>query len=353
MRRRFKLLCLSLAAAVGLMSVALAVEQARSPAQAAPSQAAPQTASAPTAATRPPPVPLLWKVSDRDNSVYLLGSFHLLKADDYPISGDIDQAFAGADRIVFEVPPEQMLDPAMGQKFLAAAGYADGRTLSQVLPPAMREKFNRILAQRGASIAQFDAYEPWFVNLSLMLGVSQQMGFRPDKGLDQVLMQQAIAGNKATGGLESIDLQLGVLDSTPMDEQVKSLKEFLDKPTEMPGMLSDLHNAWRDGDLAKLDTLTREEMREKTPETYRIVNVERNDAWVPQIQQMLDGQKKGDTMVVVGALHLLGEDGLVEKLRAKGYTVERVCSACAPEADAPQGAPGNTSANSSVNSSTK
>ena len=325
MRRRLKLLCLSLAAAVGLMSVALAVEQARTQSTPAPAAIG---ASAPAKA---PPVPLLWKVSDRDNAVYLLGSFHLLKADDYPLSGDIDQAFAATDRIVFEVPPEQMLDPAMAQKFLAAAGYADGRTLSQVLPPTLREKFNRILAQRGASIAQFDAYEPWFVNLSLMLGVSQQMGFRPDKGLDQVLMQQALAARKPTGGLESIDLQLSVLDSTPMDEQVKSLKEFLDKPTEMPGMLSDLHSAWRDGDLARLDTLTREEMREKTPQTYRIVNVERNDAWVPQIQQMLDGQKKGDTMVVVGALHLLGEDGVVEKLRAKGYSVERVCSVCAPE----------------------
>ena len=55
----------------------------------------------------------------------------------------------------------------------------------------MREKFNRILAQRGASIAQFEDYEPWFVNLSLMLGLSQQMGFRPDQGLDNYLMQQA------------------------------------------------------------------------------------------------------------------------------------------------------------------
>jgi len=325
MRRRLKLLCLSLAAVVGLMSVAFAVEQARSPAPAAPA------ASAAPAPAKAPPVPLLWKVSDRDNAVYLLGSFHLLKSDDYPLSGDIDQAFASADKVVFEVPPEQMMDPAMAQKFLAAAGYADGRTLSQVLPPTLREKFKRILAQRGASIAQFDSYEPWFVNLSLMLGVSQQMGFRPDQGLDQVLMQRALAGGKPTGGLESIDLQLGVLDSTPMDEQVTSLKEFLDKPTDMPGMLSDLHNAWRDGDLPRLDTLTREEMRDKTPQTYRIVNVERNDAWVPQIQQMLDGQKKGDTLVVVGALHLLGEDGVVEKLRAKGYTVERVCSVCAPE----------------------
>lgn len=323
--RRLKLLCLSLLAAAGLMSVAVAVEQARSPVP-------PVAAAAPATLAKAPPVPLLWKVSDRDNAVYLLGSFHLLKPDDYPVSPDIDDAFARSDKVVFEVPPEELLDPSMAQKFVAAAGFADGSTLSKVLPGAMREKFNRILAQRGASIAQFDAYEPWFVNLSLMLGISQQMGFRPEQGLDQYLIAQASAAKKATGGLESIETQLQVLDSTPMDEQIVSLKEFIDKPTEMPGMLADLHEAWRDGDLARLDELTREEMRDKTPQTYRIVNVERNDAWVPQIQQMLDGARQGQTLVVVGALHLLGEDGVVEKLRAKGYTVERVCSACATPA---------------------
>lgn len=321
--RRLKILGLSLLAAAGLMSVALAVEQAKAPAPSPVASVAPAKA---------PPVPLLWKVSDRDNAVYVLGSFHLLKQDDYPVSGDIDRAFEASDKVVFEVPPEEMSDPAMAQKFLAAAGYADGRTLSQVLPASLREKFNRILAQRGVSIAQFDGYEPWFVNLSLMLGISQQMGFRPEQGLDQYLMQQALAKGKQTGGLESIDTQLQVLDSTPMAEQVASLKEFLDKPTEMPGMLGDLHDAWRSGDIARLDTLSREDMLEKTPQTYRLINVERNDAWVPQIQQMLDGAKKGETLVVVGALHLLGDDGVIEKLRAKGYAIERVCSACAPPA---------------------
>jgi uncharacterized protein YbaP (TraB family) len=317
--RRLKMFCLTLLAVAGLASVALAVEHVAVP------QRAPQP---PAGAVKAPPVPLLWKVSDADNSVYLLGSFHLLRGDDYPLSPDIDSAFAASDKVVFEVPPEQMLDPAMAQKFLTAAGYSDGRTLTQVLPAALREKFARILAQRGASIAQFDAYEPWFINLSLMLGMSQQLGFSPEKGMDQYLMQRAAAANKPTSGLESIDLQLQVLDASPMDEQIVSLKEFLDKPLEMPGMLGDVHSAWRDGDVARLDKLTRDEMREKTPQTYRMVNVERNQAWLPQIQAMLDNAKKGDTLVVVGALHLLGDDGIVGKLREKGYKVERVCSAC-------------------------
>jgi uncharacterized protein YbaP (TraB family) len=290
---------------------------------------------APATVAKAPPVPLLWKVSDGDNAVYLLGSFHLLKADDYPLSGDIDTAFDDVDKVVFEVPPEQMTDPATQQKVLAAAGFGDDRKLSQVLPADLREKLSRIMAMSGASMATVDGYEPWYVNLSLLMGVSQSMGFSPDKGLDQYLMQQAGATNKPTGGLETMDLQLQVLDSSPMPEQIASLREFLDRPQDMPAMLTDLHQAWRDGDVARLDKLSREEMREKTPQTYRMVNVERNDAWVPLIRKMLDGVKKGDTMVVVGALHLLGEDGVIEKLRSKGYRIERVCTACAGAASPP------------------
>ncbi|MBF6024352.1 TraB/GumN family protein [Lysobacter niastensis] len=321
MSRSFKKIGLT-ALAIAALSSAAAVAVTQQGAAPAVAQAATVTAA------KAPPVPLLWKVSDRDNAVYLLGSFHLLKADDYPLSNDIDTALAAADKVVFEVPPEQVTDPATGEKFRVAAGFADGRTLSQVLPADMREKLSRIMAMSGASIDQLDSYEPWFVNLSLMLGVSQSLGFSPDKGLDQYLMQQAAAVNKPTGGLETMELQFQVLDSAPMTEQISSLREFLDRPQDMPGMLTDLHQAWRDGNVARLDELSRKEMQEKTPQTYRQINIERNDAWVPKIRGMLDGVKKGDTLVVVGALHLLGQDGVVEKLRGHGYTIERVCTAC-------------------------
>lgn len=285
--------------------------------------------TAPAAAAKAPPVPLLWKVSDADNAVYLLGSFHLLRPDDYPLSADIDQAFAASGKVLFEVSPEEMFDPTVGQRFMQRARYQDGRTLSQVLPADLREKLNRVLAKNGRALSQVDALEPWFVNLSLVLGVSQSMGFSPQLGLDQYLMRQAAEAGKATGGLESMDHQLDVMDSGPLPEQIKGLREFLDKPDEVPGMLEDIHRAWRNADLRELDAKARVEMKDKTPETYRVVNIERNEAWIPQIQTLLDESKKGETLVVVGSLHLLGDDGLVERLRSKGYKIERICSVCA------------------------
>ncbi|WP_158549205.1 TraB/GumN family protein [Lysobacter silvisoli] len=309
----------------GALSLATASAQDVKPA------AKPVTAPASATAAKAPPVPLLWKVSDADNAIYVLGSFHLLKSDDYPLSPDIDAAFAAADKLVFEVPPEQMNDPGAAPKFLAAAGYSDGRKLSQVLPGELHEKLSRLMGKQGVPVSALDNYEPWFVNLSLFLGVAQAMGFSPQQGLDLHLMKRAAEAGKPTGGLETMDAQLAVLDGSPMAEQVAGLDDFLSRPEQMPGMVADMHNAWRDGDTAKLDALTGAEMRTKAPQTYRIVNVERNDAWLPQLQKMLDQSKRGDdTLVVVGALHLLGNDGLVEKLRAKGYKIERLCSACAP-----------------------
>lgn len=93
--------------------------------------------------------------------------------------------------------------------------------------------------------------------------------------------------------------------------------------------MATLHALWRAGDAAKLDSDMRADMARKTPETYRLLDVERNDRWLPQIEARLVKEKKDNTLIVVGALHLLGSDGLVEKLKAKGYAVERICDSCA------------------------
>ncbi|TWI12548.1 TraB/GumN family protein [Aerolutibacter ruishenii] len=275
------------------------------------------------------PVPLLWRVSDHDNVIYLLGSLHLLKPSDYPLSADVDRAFEDAETVVFEVALETLADPATAQKFMLAAGYGDDRSLSTVVPAVLREKLDRLLARQGGSVAAIDGFEPWFVNLSLTLGMAGAEGFKAEMGLDQHLARRALEAGKSTGALEGIEDQLAALDSSPMDEQVAGLVEFVDRFDEMPSVLRELHDAWRSGDVGRLEQLTRVEMQEKAPVSYRIMNVARNDAWVPQLQAMLDGQGKDrDALVVVGSLHLLGSDGVVEKLRAKGYAVERVCSDC-------------------------
>ena len=311
-----RLLTLALAAAFALPAHA---DQAN---KSAPSPIA--NAGAATVVARP----LLWKVSDADNDVYLLGSFHLLKSDDYPMPVEIDRAFDDAESLLFEVDPREMTSPetaAIMQKYMA---YEDGQSLSKVLPKATLERLHTLVSASGGSVQALEQSEPWLVNLGLVLGVSQAMGLKADLGLDRHLMERAAKAGKPAGGLETIDAQMQAMDSVPYPEQAQGLDEFLVDPKKAVQELQDMHAWWRAGDVERLDTGMRAEMAAKSPQSYKLLDVDRNEAWLPQIEKRLGGSTSDDTLVVVGALHLLGSDGLVEKLKAKGYKVERVCDGC-------------------------
>ena len=302
-------------------------------AHAATPQASSQAATMATA--KAAPVPLLWKVSDADNSpdtyLYLLGSFHMLMPDDYPVSADVDAAFEDAESLLFEIDPAALASPDTIAKFQKASAYDDGRTLSQVLPAATRDKLETLLAASGGSIATFEAAEPWAVNLGLVLGIVQAMGFRSEDGLDRYFMARAEKSGKPVAGLESVDVQMAALDGTPHAEQIAGLDEFLSDPSQAVTDMRTLHASWRQGDLKMLNQKFRVEMAQESPVSYRLVNVDRNNAWMSTLEQRLKVAGSDDTLAVVGTLHLLGDDGVVEKLRAKGYKVERVCSVCTPK----------------------
>lgn len=290
--------------------------------------ALPVAGSSPVAAPSTPPVPLLWKVSDADNSLYLLGSFHLLAKSDYPLSRDVDRAFDDAESLVFEVAPEDLDDPGITARMFALASSDPDRSLSQALPGDLRGPLDERMRRYGLPADRMAAFEPWFVDTMLVTLVGQRAGYAPEDGLDRVLMARAKAAGKPASGLETVDAQLATLDGTPLDEQIAALREFVEErdPAER---LGELHRAWRNADIATLERLTREEMAERTPVTYRRVNVERNRAWTPRLEALLREGRGHDALVVVGALHLLGPDGVVAALKARGYRVERICSACA------------------------
>ena len=123
-----------------VLVIALGCAQAQAPSpMPVEGQAEPQPVLVPP---RDPPVPLLWKVSDADNAVYLLGSFHLLKPDDYPLSNDVNRAFADARTVVFELPPEEMNSPQLPLQMMQAAVRTDGSQLDSELPAETVAKLN-------------------------------------------------------------------------------------------------------------------------------------------------------------------------------------------------------------------
>lgn len=275
------------------------------------------------------PVPLLWKVTGPgDSRVYLLGSFHMLRADDYPLAADVDQAFAASNRLMFELSPADMQSPDLVSKMMQAAVRTDGSELRRDLDAPTWTKLQAYAAANNMPLAQLQGMKPWFVGLTITLSQLARMGLDPELGLDRHFMKRAADAGKPTSGLETIDTQIAVFAQMSTKEQQQMVAEALDQAEQADALSRKLHDAWRRGDDKVLWNEMAVDMRAQYPQLYKRINTERNDAWVPKLQQQLQAGQ-GGTLVVVGALHLLGEDGVVEKLRAKGFKVERVCTGCA------------------------
>jgi uncharacterized protein YbaP (TraB family) len=270
------------------------------------------------------PRPLLWSVSDADNTVYLLGSFHALRPSDYPLAPAVDAAFADAERVAFELSPGEMESPEVAPMMMAAAALPAGKDLRSSLAPATWTRLEAYAAKRGLPLASFAGTEPWFVALVVSLTEMERMGLDPAQGLDRHLLARATQAGKPTSGLETAAEQIAALDSMSPTEQQQALDEALGDAEDFRAEMDALHAKWRRGDEAGLEALMGKDMRAHYPQLYQRINVDRNNAWLPKVRAMLDAETSDDALVVVGSLHLLGDDGLVALLRKQGYSVERV-----------------------------
>ena len=275
-------------------------------------------------ASAEPPKPLLWKVSDGDNSVYLLGSFHLLKADDYPLADSTYAALEDAEHVVFELSPQEMNDPTLGTRLQQAGMRTDGKTLQSTLPAETWQQLEAWAARRGANPAMFQGMEPWMASLVISITEMQLLGLDPKLGLDKHFADKAVAADKRVTGLETGAMQIEMFDGMDAAQQLQSLQESLGELANIEAEINAMHAIWRAGDAEGLFRETGAEMKADYPALYERLNKDRNLAWLPRVRALLDASKSDDTLVVVGAMHLLGDDGLVALLKANGYTVERL-----------------------------
>lgn len=286
------------------------------------------------------PVPLLWKACDADNCVYLLGSFHVLRKGDYPLATDVDAALAKSAKVVFEIAPAEMRDKSAAATALFTAGLrTDGSALDQDLSPRQQTRLAKWVQKHQAELARtglggdvLQRLKPWLAAILISQFEYQSAGMSPEYGLDDYMGKAADAAGKQTQGLETVAEQVRFLSGLTPKDQVQMLDESLDESCSGAGEIEALHKAWRAGDAATLWNEMGVKLRDRYPNAYRAIDADRNARWLPRLSAMLDAPGEKDALVVVGALHMLGPDGLVEGLKARGYRVERVCSACAVKA---------------------
>jgi uncharacterized protein len=263
---------------------------------------------------------ILWAVHGHENTVYLLGSVHVLRPEDAALPAAAEHAYQDAEQLVMEIDLDDPsnADPlAMAGEMQRAALLPAGKTLRGVLGSDYAS-INRRSREAGLDLGLLDSFAPWFVALNLLELELAKRGFSAEFGIEQTLSARAMRDHKPIEGLETAGQQFGMLAGMPLPMQKRFLLMTLDESAQLDTELAELLRAWRSGDAAALARMLSNEYRE-FPDLYRTLTVDRNQAWVGRIATLLDD--RDDYLVVVGALHLVGPDSVVDLLGKRGYTV--------------------------------
>ena len=261
---------------------------------------------------------LIWKVGRGTRSGWLVGSLHLLTADAYPLPPALDTAFAAADVLVEEANPEELKTPAAAMQLVAKAMYPPGTTLQSQVSKETFDKIAKRAEKIGLPIDRLQSFKPWMVALTLVGLELQKGGFDPGLGLDQHFLNRAPGAGKQVRTLETAMQQIDFLESLSPHLQEGLVAASLEGADTELAQVQRIAAAWKAGDTAPIERLLLTDMKNVDTAVYETLLVGRNRRWVPQIEDCLS-QKR--CFVVVGAAHLVGPDGLVTMLRAKGYTV--------------------------------
>ena len=258
----------------------------------------------------------VWAVKGQRNTVYLAGSVHALPQDHAQFSPQLQLAYDASDVIVMEVDLDD-LNPLEAVQFLAANGTLPA---SQTLADLIGENRYATVARLAHSVdlpeMAIARLEPWAAAMVLTQFALAKTGFDPQLGIDMQITDLARGDGKPIEGLETIGDQLVIFDSRSQQEQIRFLLDAVDDVPQMQEDLDRLISAWRAGDMQALEKEFQKE-RAQAPALYDELLGARNRKWMPKIEALFDEDR--NYLVVVGTLHFVGRDGLLELLKRAGH----------------------------------
>ena len=260
----------------------------------------------------------LWQVRAGENTLYLLGSLHVLKKDSYPLPPLMEEIYIASDAVVFETDMDEMDTPAMQKKIVNYGRLPAGQTLQQQLSAPTWQLLQKKMADLKIPAEKVRQMKPWLCALTLTVTDLERLGFLAEYGLDEHFYARAKQDKKKIIPLESVDFQLSLFYSQSRHEQEEFLMQTLTDLQVADALSGEMENAWKNGDGEKLYTLIAKSFS-GYPEQYARLVLQRNKNWLPVLEKIL--RREQVTLVVVGAGHLVGPGSVVDLLRRKGYPV--------------------------------
>lgn len=271
------------------------------------------------AAVRPATRGFIWTIEREGQSGWLVGSLHLMTRDAYPLPAPLERAFMAAEVVVEETDPDELKTPEAAAELARRAFLPQGQSLDQVLPAPTYRTIVERAARVGLPAEVVQRMKPWMIAVTLAALEIQQAGFDPALGLDRHLRYRAVGLGKPVQTLEAAMEQVSMLEGLGAAVQeslvVESMRETSSDIAEVTAMMS----AWKRGDGPALEKLLLDGTT-AVPQIYKALFTDRNKRWVPKIEACL---AKSRCMIVVGAGHMVGPDGLIDLLSQRGYKVSQ------------------------------
>lgn len=284
---------------------------------------------------------LMWKVYDDDSEVYILGSIHLANSDIYPLSYNIEAAYNKADYIGVEA---NILDQSQVQSYLLqVAIYNDGSTIKDHISEETYNLLNDALVNLGLQPGQFDQIKPWYATLALANSkMTQGNQLQAAMGVDMYFLTRAY-GQKEILEVEGIKFQFDMFDSLSPELQERQLTEVLKEEPEVKEenteaensndnasveAIKDILETWKNGNVEEFKKVfidvKEDNIDELTAEYNNIFWTERDKHMADKVIEYLGDENDSTYFIIVGAGHLIGEDGVINLLDKQGYALEQV-----------------------------
>ena len=263
----------------------------------------------------------VWTVEKDGNRLFIGGTIHMLSESDYPLPEAFEIAYLGSAEVVLETDMQKLQSPGFQATMMRQLSYPDGQNLRQVLNKATYRALEQFFTTRGIPMSNIVGFKPGMVATMMTMIELQRLGL-VGIGVDAYFSTKSIGDQKKLGQLETVESQIAFIANMGVGQEDEMLLYSLADIEKLPTLMRSMKQAWRRGDVSTLKELGITPFKNDFPEIHKALLIDRNNAWMPQIETMLN--TRAVEFVLVGALHLAGEDGLLTQLSARGYKVRKL-----------------------------
>jgi len=263
----------------------------------------------------------VWTVEKDGNRLFIGGTIHMLTTGDYPLPEAFDKAYLESAEVVLETDMQKLQSPKFQGTMMRQLSYSDGRNLRQVLKKSTYQALEQFFTSRGIPMTNVVGFKPGMVATMMTMVELQRLGL-VGIGVDAYFSTKSIDDQKKLGQLETVESQIAFIANMGVGQEDEMLLYSLADIERLPTLMQSMKQAWRRGDISKLKEIGITPFKNEFPEIHKALLTDRNNAWMPQIEAML--KTRAVEFVLVGALHLAGEDGLLTQLATRGYTVRKL-----------------------------